>query len=129
MTKTEQQASPGARPHKYRSVVLAALIAQNAPVSAQTLHAALRTDGDRVGLSTVYRELHALAHTRQVKEAFVGGETLYRISDRDLLICDECGRMEELGAGWSPAEPLDEFFGTGRPVTIHGMCISCAAAA
>lgn len=129
MKEAGSRAAPvGVRAHKYRSVVLAALAAQKSPVSAQSLHAALRNDGQRVGLSTVYRELHALAQSRHIKEAFVGGETVYRVSDRDLLVCDECGRTKELGIEPALGGALDEFFGVGRPITVHGMCSACAAA-
>lgn len=120
--------SPGIRVHKYRSLVLAALVAQPAPVSAQSLHALLRASDQHIGLSTVYRELHALTGTRHVAEAFVGGETVYRVSERDLLICDDCGRTEELAARLIPRGVRDGFFGRGRPVTIHGTCRLCAQA-
>lgn len=44
-----------------RASVLSTLIASADFTSAQTLHARLRSTGERVGLSTVYRTLAALA--------------------------------------------------------------------
>ncbi len=73
----------------------------------------------------MYRELHALVRNRQIEEAFVGGETVYRVSRRDLLVCDGCGRTEEVGAGLTVDSTLGRFFGGAHPVTVHGVCIAC----
>jgi Fur family ferric uptake transcriptional regulator len=65
-------------------------------VSAQTLHAALLVTGSRVGLSTVYRTLTALAGTGRVDVVRdTNGERLFRYRPdsrhRHHLICRVCG--------------------------------------
>ncbi len=121
---------PGSeRVHRWRAGVLEALSGCSAPVSAQTLHAMLRHRGARIGLSTVYRELHALTVSRQVREDHVGAEAVYRVSGRDLLMCDECGRSQELARPVRHAGGFNGFFGARGPVTVHGRCAACEARA
>ncbi|MGH1525356.1 Fur family transcriptional regulator [Leifsonia sp. L25] len=128
MGPTADGAAPSRqRAHRYRSLVLSALAALESPISAQSLYTALRGSGERIGLATVYRELHALTRNRQIEEAFVGGETVYRVSQRDLLVCDGCGRTEEVGAGVTVEAALDRFFGGAHPVTVHGVCTLCSS--
>ncbi len=119
----------GDRVHRWQASVLDALRECSAPVSAQTLHAMLRRDDRRVGLSTVYRELHRLVESGQLREDYVGTESVYRLSDRDLLICDECGRAQELPRPVRSAAVFEGFFGRSWPVTVHGRCTSCAPVA
>jgi len=69
--------------------------------SAQDVHAVLRSGGDRVGLTTVYRHLQALAAQGVVDSVqMTTGQTAYRYCDRSEhhhhLVCRECGRTAEL---------------------------------
>jgi Fur family transcriptional regulator, ferric uptake regulator len=82
-----------------RAEVQQALIRSDGFVSAQALHAALVAGGSRVGLTTVYRALAALAESGRadtVREP--SGERLYRHrpgeEHRHYLICRSCGRSE-----------------------------------
>ncbi|PZE76180.1 Fur family transcriptional regulator [Curtobacterium sp. MCBD17_019] len=114
------------RGHRYRGSVLAALVEHDAPASAQSVFARIRGRGVRIGLSTVYRELHALARERALTEAYVGGEALYRLPDRDLLVCDTCGRTSEVRDPGRHPDPCLPFFGEGGALTIHGRCSVCS---
>lgn len=66
--------------------------------SAQQLHLELRdVNGERVGLSTVYRILRTLAQEKVAEtQRAEDGETLYRLrtvaEHRHYLLCRRCGR-------------------------------------
>src|SRR5881275_3040294 len=69
-------------------------------LSAQDLHAELRARGQRVGLTTVYNQLRALAEAGQVDSLRAeDGEALYRRCGSDghhhHLVCRRCGRTVE----------------------------------
>jgi Fur family ferric uptake transcriptional regulator len=68
--------------------------------SAQQLHTALRQDGSRVGLTTVYRTLQVLADAGEVDTMRLpSGETLYRRCSRTHhhhLVCRDCGATVEV---------------------------------
>ncbi|KAA1420427.1 transcriptional repressor [Mumia zhuanghuii] len=69
--------------------------------SAREIHDALRDRGESVGLSTVYRNLQALADAAEVDQLRNDeGEVLYRrcITDNHHhhLVCRECGRTVEV---------------------------------
>jgi Fur family ferric uptake transcriptional regulator len=79
-----------------RASVLSTLIASADFTSAQALHARLRSTGERVGLSTVYRTLAALADAGRadvVRDP--GGERLFRYRPSEehqhYLLCRHCG--------------------------------------
>src|SRR2546423_750365 len=64
---------------RQRRAVTGALAEQPGFVSAQALHAQLQAAGHQVGLSTVYRTLHALAEAGSVDTVRgEGGEELFR---------------------------------------------------
>jgi Fur family ferric uptake transcriptional regulator len=103
MTKEQRTVSSPAdevhligRRTQQRAVVLAALITSADFTSAQALHARLLATGERVGLSTVYRTLTALAGAGRadlVRDP--GGERLFRYrhseEHRHYLLCRGCG--------------------------------------
>ncbi|QIQ01012.1 Fur family transcriptional regulator [Streptomyces liangshanensis] len=79
-----------------RATVLAALVAHGGFTSAQALHARLSATGERVGLSTVYRTLTALADAGRadlVRDP--GGERRFRYrpsaEHQHYLLCRHCG--------------------------------------
>ena len=105
-------------------------------VSAQDLHARLRSAGHRIGLATVYRTLHALAEDGVVDALRAwDGQRIYRVcgsrEHHHHLLCRSCGRavevpgsaLEEWAArvaqehGFTRVTPIAEFFGT---------CADCA---
>ncbi|WP_168203699.1 Fur family transcriptional regulator [Humibacter ginsenosidimutans] len=113
------------RVHRYRSVVLDALGRCTGPTSAQDLYTLIRSDGARVGLATVYRELHALALERRIYEIRIGTEAAYQLTATDVLVCDHCGRTEEIARRSRVAPELAEFFTGGSPIAVHGRCRNC----
>jgi Fur family ferric uptake transcriptional regulator len=107
-------------------------------VSAQAVHADLVRDGGSVGLSTVYRSLHALAE-RGTLDAVRGqdGEMLYRkcletSRCHHHLVCRRCGEAVEI-PGAAVLEAVEEwarragFVDTELVVEAFGTCSTCAA--
>ena len=123
------------RPTRRRAEVLAALAASAKPVTAQLLHAKLSRRASAPGLATVYRTLQALADAGLVRTFPAGeGELSYRLCDPEHhhhLICDRCGRVEEIPScemeGWATrvAGPRG-FTVTMHQADIYGVCARCA---
>ncbi|MFL9655072.1 Fur family transcriptional regulator [Streptomyces sp. PB17] len=72
--------------------------------SAQELYEALEADGITIGLTTVYRTLHALDRSGQLDVVRdKSGERLYRPRPADghrhYLVCRDCGLSREVEAG------------------------------
>ncbi|MFI6513869.1 Fur family transcriptional regulator [Streptosporangium sp. NPDC050855] len=107
-----------------RLLVLRCLRAQPEPKSAGEIHVQLRSRGDRVGLTTVYRTLAALVRADLVHAFERNGETAYRICDEGEhchVVCRACGAVTEVAA--SALEPaLSEGF---RIEEIYGTCPGC----
>jgi Fur family ferric uptake transcriptional regulator len=126
--------SSGARNTRQRGAVSALLAEVEGFHSAQELHAMLRSRGDTVGLTTVYRTLVALADAGEIDVMQTqGGENLYRrCSDghHHHLVCRSCGRtVEVLGpAVESWAEKVAAQHGyaeVSHTLEIFGTCPSC----
>jgi Fur family ferric uptake transcriptional regulator len=68
--------------------------------SAQEIHRTLVTDGEKVGLTTVYRVLTDLVSSGQADQLLGSdGETLYRGCSPEHhhhLICSDCGQAAEI---------------------------------
>ncbi|MEU9558943.1 Fur family transcriptional regulator [Streptomyces fumanus] len=123
------------RPTRQRTAVMAALHQRAGFTSAQELHEALEADGISIGLTTVYRTLHALDRSGQldvVRER--NGERLYRPRPADghrhYLVCRDCGLSTEIEAGvverW--AESVAEgsgFTEVEHTVELTGVCDRC----
>jgi Fur family transcriptional regulator, ferric uptake regulator len=103
--------------------------------SAQELHAMLRGRGERVGLTTVYRTLQALADVGEVDVMRPpGGEHLYRRCSEGHhhhLVCRSCGRAVEVEGpaveNW--ADRVAERHGyvnVSHTMEIFGTCPACA---
>lgn len=106
-------------------------------VSAQALHARLRSAGEGIGLATVYRGLAALVESgRADMIRRDDGEALYRrcssAGHHHHLVCRRCGTAVEIQA------PQDEqwahdvarqhgFSDVGHTLEIFGTCGDCAA--
>ncbi len=107
--------------------------------SAQELHAALRTRGERVGLTTVYQQLRTLAAAGQIDSLRAdGGELLYRHCGTDQhhhhLVCRCCGRTVEVEdtVVWRWAERVAAdagFVDVDHRLEFSGTCADCAAQA
>jgi Fur family ferric uptake transcriptional regulator len=107
--------------------------------SAQDVYAALRSDGQSVGLSTVYRHLQSLADQGDADVIHTpDGETTYRLCGSSSptrhhhhLVCRVCGRTEEVEGRaverWA-SEVADKFGFTDvdHTVEVFGICQPCS---
>jgi len=103
--------------------------------SAQDLHAMLRARGERVGLTTVYRTLQALADAGDLDVMRPpGGEHLYRRCSNGHhhhLVCRSCGAtVEVLGPTvetWADRVAAQHgYTDVSHTVEIFGTCPQCA---
>lgn len=87
------------RETRQRAAVLGALAGGDA-LSAQELHSRVRRRGGSVGLATVYRALRVLAEEGTVDVLREDpAQARYRLCSLDHhhhLVCDTCGRVEEI---------------------------------
>jgi Fur family ferric uptake transcriptional regulator len=81
-------------------MTLEALNGREQFLSAQQIHADLRSAGHSLGLTSVYRAVQRLRDTGQIDETRTAtGESVYRRcppAHHHHLICDGCGRAIEL---------------------------------
>lgn len=104
--------------------------------SAQALHATLRAHGERVGLTTVYGQLRALAELGRLDTIrSPDGETLYRQcarrSHHHHLVCRSCGRTVEVEGPevevWADTVAAAAgFTAVEHTIEIVGTCGNCA---
>ncbi|TSD65477.1 Fur family transcriptional regulator [Aeromicrobium piscarium] len=104
--------------------------------SAQQIHDILKQRGESVGLSTVYRNLQALADA-DLLDALRNddGETLYRrcsSGHHHHLVCRECGRTVEVEGPaverWADATAEKHGFrNVEHTLEIFGTCADCAS--
>ena len=116
---------------------VAALLAETGRFrSAQELYAELRTRGTRVGLTTVYNQLRALADSGEVDVLRAeDGETLYRRCQSDdhhhHVLCRVCGRTVEVAGRavekWAAKVAAEAgFVDVRHTVEVVGTCADCA---
>jgi Fe2+ or Zn2+ uptake regulation protein len=92
----------------------------------------LRDRGSRLGLTSVYRALHAFAASGIV-HVFPGAQQRFRICDRAPhahLVCEECGRVIERPADsvrrWlAPAAREADFVPNVERSDVYGRCTRC----
>jgi Fur family transcriptional regulator, ferric uptake regulator len=83
-----------------RRVVVGFLGEQDCCVSAQEIHDAVRADGARVGIASVYRTLDGLAELGLVQRVDLGdGVSRFERADpagehHHHLVCGDCGKVE-----------------------------------
>jgi Fur family ferric uptake transcriptional regulator len=120
---------------RQRRAVAAILDDLDGFASAQEIHDALRHKGDSVGLSTVYRNLQAMADAAEVDALRNDdGETLYRqcsAGHHHHLVCRVCGRTVEVEGptveSWADAVAADHGFSeVAHTLEIFGTCSECA---
>lgn len=125
------------RPTRQRSAVAAALDAGEGFRSAQDLYETMRAAGEKVGLTTVYRTLQAMAAAGEVDVLRTAeGESVYRRCRSDdhhhHLVCRTCGRTVELPGdeveSWAAnVAQAHGFSDTTHTVEVFGVCASCRA--
>jgi Fur family transcriptional regulator, ferric uptake regulator len=147
----DSAAKQGTEPHRHGSnrVVgerstrqkraLATLMAESPNFrSAQDLFTELRIRGERVGLTTIYNQLAALADANQVDVVRTEtGETLYRRcatgGHHHHLLCRVCARTVEIEGPeverWAAQVAKQHaFVDVSHTVEIEGICAECVAA-
>jgi Fur family transcriptional regulator, ferric uptake regulator len=106
--------------------------------SAQELHSQLRATGDRIGLTTVYRALQALADAGEIDVTRLpNGEQAFRRCStvhHHHLMCRNCARTVEIEGpaveAWTQKVAAEHgFTNIGHTVEIVGICGPCAEAA
>jgi Fur family ferric uptake transcriptional regulator len=123
------------RPTRQRAAVEAVLADIDDFLSAQDLHARLRTRGQSVGLATVYRTLQAMATDGDVDMMRTGdGEAVYRRCSSDShhhhLVCRSCGRTVEVEGPaverWADKIGAEnDFSDVVHTLEIVGTCSDC----
>ena len=132
---TERRTKIGVRATRQRRAVEEILGTFNNFASAGDVHQAILAKGDKVGLTTVYRTLQALADAHEVDMLTnERGETLYRQCDdsghHHHLVCTNCGVTVEIDGGpveaWSHEMAKQHGFTcTGHTAEIFGLCNTC----
>ena len=103
--------------------------------TAQEIHDQLKSMGERVGLTTVYRTLQALTHSGQADVLFTSeGESIYRIcgtrEHHHHLVCRSCGLSVEIASDdveiWAEQTArLHGFASVTHTAEVYGECASC----
>ncbi len=134
MSTTDHQ-STRHRNTRQRGAVAALLADIDDFSSAQELHATLRDRGERVGLTTVYRALQALADAGEIDVMRLpSGEQLFRQCSRGHhhhLVCRTCGRTVEVEGPavehWADRVAAQHGFADiSHTLEIFGTCPTCA---
>jgi Fur family ferric uptake transcriptional regulator len=130
-------ASTAHRSTRQRALVAAALLEVDDFRSAQDLHDLLRSHGEQVGLTTVYRALQAMTEAGDI-DVLVGsdGQSLYRRCGQSQghhhhLVCRECGfTVEVTGPAverWtSSIARTNGFTDVSHSLDIFGLCSRCS---
>ena len=103
--------------------------------SAQDVHARLRAAGTRIGLTTVYRALQAMADSGEVDVMRQpDGESVYRRCSSDRhhhhLVCRSCGTTVEVDGPaverWAEKVAAEHGFSSvEHTVEVFGTCTRC----
>jgi Fur family ferric uptake transcriptional regulator len=121
-----------------RRVVVHHLDRQDCCVSAQEIHDAVRADGARLGIASVYRTLEGLGELGLVQRVDLGDgisrfERIDSTGDHHHhLVCDDCGKVEPFEDPALEAAILGVAGGKGYDVAAHdvvlrGSCGDCQA--
>ncbi len=123
------------RQTRQRTAVSAVLGAANEFLSAQEIHDVLRQQGDRVGLTTVYRALQTMVDD-DVVDVIVrdDGESVYRSCSEHHhhhLVCRRCRATIEVEApaveSWAEEVAAQHgFTDVAHTVEVFGVCPDCA---
>lgn len=102
--------------------------------TAQQIHDLLRTNGDSVGLTTVYRTLQAMAAAGEVDVIRQDGETSFRRcrtqAHHHHLVCRACGHAVDIVGAiveeWADRTAREHGFrDIDHELEIFGLCDRC----
>ena len=122
------------RPTRQRAAVEAVLADTDDFLSAQDLHARLRTQGQSVGLATVYRTLKEFVDAGLLNCFQLDGRTVYEhdygYPQHDHLYCTQCRKLIEF-----QSDALAELIGrvgaehgfrvNDHRLIVNGICAEC----
>ena len=120
--------------NKSATKVLATLERVGGFASAQEVYQKLERDGNRIGLTTVYRALQNLLNENIVDVLRRDdGEAIFRLcgdNHHHHLVCKSCGKTVEIEGGaiekWAKATALEHGFrDIAHTAEIFGLCSSC----
>lgn len=136
MTSMPKDNAGGQRSTRQRAAIVGALRDASGFKTAQGLHREMSEAGERVGLTTVYRNLQALVDAGQVDVLQnEEGEAIFRLCEapdhHHHLVCRSCGRSEEITAeeveSWAAQVARQHrFHEVTHTVEIFGVCETCA---
>ena len=132
----EVLAAAGHRAGGARASVIAALDDQGGCVDADALVAALRSEGTRVGVASVYRALGLLVTLGVLQRVPVaGGSARYELvgpggDHHHHLVCDDCGATtafedDGLERAIGRISRRTSYSVQAHDVTLHGTCPEC----
>ncbi|HTZ09324.1 MAG TPA: transcriptional repressor [Acidimicrobiales bacterium] len=101
--------------------------------TAESVHAAARTEMETISLKTVYQTLHELAAMGEIASLDLGTGTARFDPNVDEvhhhLVCHRCGKVRDLHADFSavtvPPGADQGFTVTGAEVVFRGLCRDC----
>lgn len=114
--------------------VVATLKGAGGFASAQEVHQLMTREGERIGLTTIYRALQHLLDEEVVDILLrEGGEAIYRLCGEEHhhhLVCKNCGRTVEISDGaiekWAVQIAREHGFrDTTHTVELFGICSTC----
>jgi Fur family ferric uptake transcriptional regulator len=128
----------GLRVSAARRLVLEALVAAGAPVTAEQIAAGLDGRLPRSDLASVYRNLEVFEDLGLVRHVHLGhGPGLYALAgqgEREYLVCERCGRVvalepAKLDAAREAVRAATGFEAHFSHFPIVGRCFACAGEA
>jgi Fur family ferric uptake transcriptional regulator len=133
----KQTQSVVSRATRQRAAISAALEQADTFQTAQELFEALRLEGQKIGLTTVYRNLQSMATRGEVDVLRrEDGESIYRRCEMDEhhhhLVCRECGVSVELENAEIERWTTDvakghRFTDVTHDLVLFGVCSECAS--
>jgi Fur family ferric uptake transcriptional regulator len=129
-----RETAPVQRVTRQRRAVESVLEASEEFRSAQDIHEAVRREGGKAGLATVYRALQVMADSGQVDMIKTdGGEAVYRRCSpqhHHHLVCRSCGRTVEVEGPaverWATAVAAEHGYeDVNHTIELFGLCTAC----
>jgi Fur family ferric uptake transcriptional regulator len=130
-------AAAGHRSGGARAAVVDLLAEEDCCLTAQEIHDALRAEGRRVGLASVYRALDVLVRLGLLHRLDLGGGTArYEAARSDHhhhVVCVACGKVSAfadraLEAAIERLAQRQDYDVDGHDVVLRGTCPQCRAA-